>query len=95
MLLEVRAGGRRNGQVALLNITNERAYRDSPLMSIDRTTSTERRLFPRKALPREIITVDENTTKIMESSVALCPITARRPSGFIKKMNEFAPPDVN
>lgn len=64
---KVRAGGGRNGQVAPLNITNERAYRDSPLMSIDRPTFAAA-LLPEKAFrSEEIIAFDENTTKIIKS----------------------------
>jgi len=70
MLSKVRAGGGRNGQVAPLNITNERAYRDSPLMSIDRPTFATA-LLPEKAVrPRDIIVFDENTTKIIKSRAA-------------------------
>jgi len=55
MLPKVRAGDGRNGQVTPLNITNERAYRDSPLMSIDRSTFAEALLFEKAFRSREII----------------------------------------
>jgi len=78
MLSKVRASGGRNGQVAPLNITNERAYRDSPLMSIDRPTFAAA-LLPEKAVrPGDIIAFDENTTKIIKSRAA-APHLSRLP----------------
>lgn len=92
MLPKVRAGGSRNGQVAALNITNERVYQDSPLMSIDRPTFAAAHLPLRKRSgSEEIIAFDENITKIIKSR--RFPISsvfrAQRSLAFVKKMNKF------
>jgi len=74
MLPKVRAGGSGNGQVAPLNITNERVYQDSPLMSIDRPTFAAAHLPLRKrSCPEEIIVFNENITKIIKSRTATSP----------------------